>query len=45
MGYTSEGIGYQSTETSRQAINAEHLLTVRVKGASFSAHGPAINDN
>ena len=35
MGYTSEGIGYQSTETSHQAINAEHLLTVREKVLLF----------
>ena len=35
MGYTSEGIGYQSTETSRQAINAEHLLTVRARVLHF----------
>ena len=35
MGYTKEGIGYQSTETSHQAINAEHLLTVRAKVLRF----------
>ena len=35
MGYTSEGIGYQSTETSRQAINEYNLLTVREKVLLF----------
>ena len=35
MGYTSEGIGYQSTETSRQAINEHNLLTVREKVLLF----------
>jgi|TARA_R110000824_G_scaffold36834_2_gene113916 predicted transcriptional regulator len=35
MSYTSNGIGYQSTETSRLAINTDHLLNVREKVLHF----------